>query len=291
MACPDCFRGGVTSIEPTGSFTTIHGRRTYVAEPADGAAPRGLIVFITDAFGVDFVNNRVLCDVYAKKGNFLVYCPDFMNGYAMDPKVIKLMDTIMAKGSWYDTLINKPKAMIQAMPLVIPWYRNTKIPDTHPGIVSFLQAVRTSPLPFPTPDLKIGVAGFCWGGKHAMLLARSPPASHVARPGSSAAQPLIDCAWMAHPSFLEVPADGEAAQVPTAIVVGADDMVLKKPDAEKLKQVLEAKGDGFEVTILTQGGAAHGFAVRTHPDNKEEMDRAAEAEEMALKWFGRWLGA
>src|SRR5687767_13583900 len=107
----------------------------------------------------------------------------------MDPKVIKLMDTIMAKGSWYDTLINKPKAMIQAMPLVIPWYRNTKIPDTHPGIVSFLQAVRTSPLPFPTPDLKIGVAGFCWGGKHAMLLARSPPASHVARPGSSAAQP------------------------------------------------------------------------------------------------------
>lgn len=36
---------------------------------------------ITDAFGWDFVNNRVLCDNYAQRG-FLVYCPEFMNGAA-----------------------------------------------------------------------------------------------------------------------------------------------------------------------------------------------------------------
>lgn len=80
MSCSDCFRGGVSNNHPSGTETTIHGLPTYVAQPEDGITPKGIIVMITDAFGWDFVNNRVLCDHYAKKGGFLVYCPDFMNG-------------------------------------------------------------------------------------------------------------------------------------------------------------------------------------------------------------------
>lgn len=82
MSCPSCFSGGVTTLKPTGTEETIHGRPTYVAKPEDGVTPKGIVVFITDAFGWDFVNNRVLCDIYAKKGGFLVYCPDFMDGKA-----------------------------------------------------------------------------------------------------------------------------------------------------------------------------------------------------------------
>jgi len=80
MSCPDCFRGGVSTNHPTGAETIIHGLPTYVAQPEDGVAPKGIIVIITDAFGWEFVNNRVLADHYAKRGGFLVYCPDFMNG-------------------------------------------------------------------------------------------------------------------------------------------------------------------------------------------------------------------
>lgn len=80
MSCPDCFRGGVSESQPTGTIKTIHGIQTYVAQPADGVTPKGIIVYITDAFGWDFVNNRILSDKYAKEGGFLVYCPDFMNG-------------------------------------------------------------------------------------------------------------------------------------------------------------------------------------------------------------------
>jgi len=83
MACSDCFRGGITTNEPTGTETIIHGLSTYVAQPEEGVAPKGLVVIITDAFGWSFVNNRVLCDRYAKRGNFLVYCPDFMNGESL----------------------------------------------------------------------------------------------------------------------------------------------------------------------------------------------------------------
>jgi dienelactone hydrolase len=43
--------------------------------------PKGLIVIVPDAFGWTFVNSRVLADQCAKKGGYLVYIPEFMNGY------------------------------------------------------------------------------------------------------------------------------------------------------------------------------------------------------------------
>lgn len=80
MSCPDCFRGGVSAETATGSETTIHGLPTYVAQPPEGVTPKGIVVFVPDAFGWCFVNNRVLCDRYAKNGSLLVYLPDFMDG-------------------------------------------------------------------------------------------------------------------------------------------------------------------------------------------------------------------
>lgn len=73
-----CISGVATSSEPTGTETTIHGLNTYVAKPEGNA--KGLVVIIPDAFGWKFSNSRVLADRLSKKGQFLVYLPDFMNG-------------------------------------------------------------------------------------------------------------------------------------------------------------------------------------------------------------------
>ncbi|CAD6438922.1 8ff55dc8-cf03-4d3e-8d14-4c61bb2023e7 [Sclerotinia trifoliorum] len=54
---------------------------------------------MTGAFGWDFVNSRVLADRYAKGGDFLVYCPDFMKGNTMDPCAISVFDKIMEPAS------------------------------------------------------------------------------------------------------------------------------------------------------------------------------------------------
>lgn len=80
MSCPDCFSGHVHNGEPGGTIQTIHGLQTYVATPAEGVTPKGIIVMIPDAFGWDSINNRILSDNYAEKGGFIVYLPDFMNG-------------------------------------------------------------------------------------------------------------------------------------------------------------------------------------------------------------------
>lgn len=73
---PCCITGVVSSAEATGTVITIDGLNTYIAKP-DGNA-KGLVVIIPDEFGWDLSNSRVLADKLAKKGQFLVYLPDFM---------------------------------------------------------------------------------------------------------------------------------------------------------------------------------------------------------------------
>jgi dienelactone hydrolase len=81
VPCRDCVSGTLSVETSTGTETTIHGRRTYIATP-EGES-KGLIVFITDAFGWKFPNNRVLADKFAKKGGYTVYIPDFMDGKSL----------------------------------------------------------------------------------------------------------------------------------------------------------------------------------------------------------------
>lgn len=81
MTCPDCFKGSERQdAEPTGNVITLHGLPTYVANPSAGRSAKGIIVNIPDAFGWEFINNRLLVDEYARKGDFTVFMPDFMNG-------------------------------------------------------------------------------------------------------------------------------------------------------------------------------------------------------------------
>lgn len=80
MSCPDCFNGHAHEGTPLGKVTKLHGLDTYVAEPPDGREVKGIVVIIPDAFGWEFINNKLLADHYASKGSYRVYLPDFMNG-------------------------------------------------------------------------------------------------------------------------------------------------------------------------------------------------------------------
>lgn len=63
-----------------GSVTKVHGLNTYVVEPSKDRRAKGIIVIISDAFGLESVSNRLLADAYATKGGYKVYLPDFMLG-------------------------------------------------------------------------------------------------------------------------------------------------------------------------------------------------------------------
>ena len=210
----------------------------------------------------------------------------------MDPNMIGLLDTAMnPASSWFAALTTKPPAFAQVLMKAIPWKMKTKFSVSYPRVVDFVQKLRTTEPPFPTKDLKIGVAGFCWGAKHCTLLSHDDPSLHVERHesqnGAGKKASLIDCSFQAHPSSLEIPTDAEAIKKPTSVSVGDVDAVLKKADAEKMKAILEAKGSDHEMNILP--GAKHGFAVRTHPEDETETKQAQLAEDQAIAWFTRWL--
>lgn len=86
-------------------------------------------------------------------------------------------------------------------------------------VTPFFQSLRSSP---ETEGLKIGAAGYCWGGKYTVLLTHGPT-------------PLIDAGFTAHPSNLVMP-DIEQVKAPLCISVGDIDM------AWKIDFVNQAKG-------------------------------------------------
>lgn len=81
MSCPDCFSGHIHPGTPKGQTATLHNLDVYIAEPDPAPSPpKGIVVIIPDAFGWEFVNNRILADHYAQKGGYRVLLPDFMHG-------------------------------------------------------------------------------------------------------------------------------------------------------------------------------------------------------------------
>ena len=96
MSYPDCFKGSERAdATPTGKVTTLHGLPVYIAEPPARRSAKGIIVIIPDAFGWEFVNNRLLADEYARTGDFTVYLPEFMDGKACPLWVIEPLDTAL----------------------------------------------------------------------------------------------------------------------------------------------------------------------------------------------------
>lgn len=182
----------------------------------------------------------------------------------------------------------KPLSLVKALSFALPWLFHTKFAVCHPRVVQFIQALRTSPAPFPTQSLKIGVAGFCWGGQHAIHLSHDDPSVRVKRHGSATdePEPLVDCVFTAHPSFLKIPQDIEVMKLPTSVAVGDQDAVLKAPDAARMKAILDAS-EQHEMRI--EPGAKHGFSVRPHPEDQHEAECADRAEQQALSWFNKWL--
>lgn len=208
----------------------------------------------------------------------------------MSPSVIPSAHTLLEKQSWFTTIFIKPLLLVQVLYHILPWMITCSIAKTEAGVIKYFRSLRTSPPPFETKDLKIGTAGFCWGGKHVVTLAKDDPKHRVVRHSSqtlsSNPEPLIDAAFVAHPTYIKVPDDVEAIKIPISWAVGEEDLQMKAENVRKVKEILESsKGVEHEVQLLP--GAKHGFANRTDPDDEVAMAAATRAEEQAKSWFSR----
>lgn len=208
------------------------------------------------------------------------------------------MHKITAPADWFTAIVYKPLWVFQALTHMVPFIINCRKSVCTPRVIGFFKDLRSSPAPYDTKGkpLKIGAAGFCWGGYYTFQLAQDRPSSRVAAAAGSssggALVPLIDAGFTAHPSMLTIPTDAEPVTVPLSVSVGHNDFALKEANILKMKEILEGKnkkGDDVQHEVVILKDAKHGFSVRTEKE-PYQIECAEKAEAQAISWFGRWFG-
>ncbi|EXM18249.1 Alpha/Beta hydrolase fold [Fusarium oxysporum f. sp. vasinfectum] len=275
MSCPQCFSGHINPGTPTGRWDTIHGLRTYIAEPPAGKSPKAIIVIIPDAFGVDFVNNQILADHYASAADYLVYLPDFMNGKAAPVRTMINMAHLWDETrSW----LLKPYYLVATMLDFVPFLIRNRFSVCWPRVTGFLKEVQQH----KDAALPVGIAGFCWGGLHTVRLAHD-----TAETKTASGHALANAFFTAHPSSVDVVQDIGNVARPLSIAIGDDDPVMGMKQVRQAESILESKD--VDTNVVIYPGAKHGFSIRASrakPDSKETQ-QAEEAEEQAIAWFKR----
>ena len=146
---------------------------------------------------------------------------------------------------------------------MVPWFYRHRQSVTIPVIKSFFETLKKE-----KPKTKLGVAGFCWGGRYALLVGQSDFAS----------EHLVDAVFTGHPSLLSIPDDIKDPYCPISVAVAGNDTIYGPKHVEQTKKVWE-KSDGIETEFVMYDGAEHGFCVRGNmkdPKQKEDMVKAID---------------
>lgn len=124
--------------------------------------------------------------------------------------------------------------------------------------------------------MPVGAAGFCWGGKHAILL------SHGAKIDN---RTLVDAVFAGHPSFLDIPGDFDKIALPVSIAVGDKDNQIKAKFIDIIQGVLAKKPESAKSVMVVYEDATHGFALRAAVQMQEIAAKAIQAEDQCVDWF------
>jgi len=76
--CKDCIRGVRHEGTAEGKWEVLGDIRTYVATPEIEYPKDKVLLYLTDVFGAEFLNNQLLADDFARNG-FKVIMPDLFN--------------------------------------------------------------------------------------------------------------------------------------------------------------------------------------------------------------------
>ena len=141
-----------------------------------------------------------------------------------------------------------------------------------PIIKTFFEILHTE-----TPDLKVGVAGFCWGGRYSILLGQA----------SFNDTPLVNAVFAGHPSMLSIPKDIGEPVCPISLAVASTDMVYSVSMAEETEKIWKRIGDVKYESIVYEG-AKHGFCVRGNMKDEKEKEYMVQSIDQVLETL-RWL--
>jgi len=137
------------------------------------------------------------------------------------------VDLPLLQGSRSIPLTLRSYQFVCVLYAIVPFLYFNSVGKAWPKIQSFFEAVRLN----EGSNLPIGISGFCWGGKHAFIIAQGQTAPN--------GKPLIDAAFTAHPSFLKIPDEVVGVKKPISVAIGDKDNNIKPPQIEVIKRILE----------------------------------------------------
>jgi dienelactone hydrolase len=159
-----------------------------------------------------------------------------------------------------------------------PWLLRHREAVSRPVIEAFITEVRSLP-----GVEKVGVVGFCWGGRYAILAAQEPFSGEGGKGG--------EAAYVAHPSLCAIPGDFEGVCVPLSGALGETDSYLGMGEVRKIEEVMGRKKRerGVEGEVVVYEGQVHGFALRGDQENPEDKKALDAAAQQGIDWFKKHL--
>ncbi|KAL3749211.1 hypothetical protein ACJRO7_010326 [Eucalyptus globulus] len=235
MSGPQCCANPPT-LDPSsgaGRVEQLGGLDAYVVGSQDSKLA---ILLLSDVYGYEAPNLRKLADKVAAAG-FYVVVPDYFYGDPYAPE--------------------NPER-----PLVV-WIKDHGTDKGFEATKPIIKALKSKGIS------KIGAAGFCWGAKVAVELAKCE---------------LIQAAVLLHPAFVTLD-DIKEVKVPIAVLGAEIDRFSPLELLEQFEEVLAAKSevDGF-VKIYPK--TSHGWTIRY---KVEDEAAAMEAHSDMIQWFVKFV--
>jgi len=261
-----CISGKVHEGAPVGKVEQVGGLPTYVSEPSNKSKAKS-IIFLTDIFGWEFQNVRLLADNYAQAG-FYVYVPDVLEGDALPKDFLQDIEPRQEDAAQL-TMVDKAKKTANVGATFGPWMVKHREAVAKPIIDGFIDSVRKIP-----GTGKVGAIGFCWGGRYAILAAHGGPGG-------------VDATVAYHPAMLSIPADVEHVSKPLSVAFGTNDSLVDEKARNELSE--NFKGRDFPHEIQLYEDQIHGFALRSDWSHEKEKKAMDDAEKQGVEWLNKYL--